>query len=269
MSWRAYGLVLRLTSPLHVGWRAVGNLQQTRPYVPARTLLGAFTARLTRDAGRSDYRAVGEEVAAHLACTYLYPTTDPQGLEVEFPWSDADRFAWRFLGSHASTALASGGGPELGSLHETEYVAPRTRDGWPVYLAGTLFVREGWTLPWRDALPRLQLGAQRAYGWGRVRPESPARATDGRDHGLRLGLAGERPVVALARDEVLLAHASWRGVAGEGAVEPWLGRETDERAARFGARVGRAEVCWAPGTRLKEPARLAITRQGVWAAPSP
>ena len=45
MAWRAYKIVLRLRSPLHIGRGKVGNLQRTRPYVAGRNLWGALTAR--------------------------------------------------------------------------------------------------------------------------------------------------------------------------------------------------------------------------------
>ncbi len=46
-----------------------------------------------------------------------------------WPWTDRwDKFAWTFLGSYASTALENGRSAEAGSLHETEYIAPYTRN---------------------------------------------------------------------------------------------------------------------------------------------
>jgi hypothetical protein len=44
-----YHLVLRLRSPLHIGWNKTGNVQRTRSYVTGRNLWGALTMRLTRD----------------------------------------------------------------------------------------------------------------------------------------------------------------------------------------------------------------------------
>ena len=52
MTWRAFEVVLRLRSPMHIGCGKVGNLQRTRPYVTGRVLWGALTMRLTRDAAQ-------------------------------------------------------------------------------------------------------------------------------------------------------------------------------------------------------------------------
>src|SRR5213082_2804295 len=72
MTWTAYRIVFRLLSPMHIGWRKVGNLQQTRPYVLGRSLWGALTARLTRISGSNDYSEIGEQVDQQLAFTYFY-----------------------------------------------------------------------------------------------------------------------------------------------------------------------------------------------------
>ena len=36
--WTAYRVVLRLRGPMHIGNGRVGNIQQTRPYVPGRNI---------------------------------------------------------------------------------------------------------------------------------------------------------------------------------------------------------------------------------------
>ena len=46
MTWTVYRVTWRLLAPMHIGWRKLGNMQQTRPYVTGRNLWGAFTARL-------------------------------------------------------------------------------------------------------------------------------------------------------------------------------------------------------------------------------
>ena len=55
MVWTIYRVTLKLTSPLHVGWKKIGNLMITRPYVTGRTLWGALTARLVRDKKNTNY----------------------------------------------------------------------------------------------------------------------------------------------------------------------------------------------------------------------
>src|SRR3990172_6355082 len=78
MSWNVYDIAFRLISPLHIGYRKVSNLQQTRGYVPSKTLWAALTARLTGDtiyrAQRKDYEHVGEKINRHIRFSYFYPS---------------------------------------------------------------------------------------------------------------------------------------------------------------------------------------------------
>src|SRR5712692_8407277 len=101
MTWVTYQVTFRLLSPMHIGWRKLGNLQQTRPYVTGRSLWGALTARITRELGSSDYEKIGKQADQQLAFTYFYPSTskDPDAIRL-WPWGDNwDKFAWSFLGS--------------------------------------------------------------------------------------------------------------------------------------------------------------------------
>ena len=148
MPWRMYRVVFRIKTPVHIGYRKYGNLMQTRPYVPARVLLGALTARITREIfGRTKdwrrYRLVGEILNRIFTASYFYPTTREDGGVNEFPWEE--RFPhYDFIGSYVSTALESKEKTAReGSLHEVEYISPRTRyGGEQVYLSGYFFVRE-------------------------------------------------------------------------------------------------------------------------------
>jgi hypothetical protein len=122
MTWKAYQVTFQLLSPMHIGWRKLGNLQQTRPYLTGRTLWGALTARLTREAGGigKDYEAIGKKVDEQLAFTYFYPSTVKDSIKDSlWPWPDKkwDEFAWKFMGSYAGTSLSNGRNAEDGSLH--------------------------------------------------------------------------------------------------------------------------------------------------------
>ncbi len=159
MTWTAYRITWRLLAPMHMGWRKLGNLQQTRPYVTGRSLWGAFTAMLTRELGHNDYGRVGAQVDKDLAFTYFYPSVDTEAVTI-WPWPQleneyfSEEFAWLFLGSYASTALENGRSAEERSLHETEFIAPYTRNGQPVYLIGYIFEREGCQLDWQNILDK-------------------------------------------------------------------------------------------------------------------
>lgn len=192
MSWEHYLLVFRLKSPLHIGLRKVGNLMQTRPYVPGRVLWGALTARLVRDyhpgADNEAYRQIGEDLKQNFRFGYLWPALSRgstirslKDLRIYFPWKEENKgmFDFLFLDCYASTALDHGyRGAEEGTLHHVEFIRPYIRSSFgeesrPVYLAGDIFVKkevgDHSTLRyWPKALAKIQLGGERAYGWGRV-----------------------------------------------------------------------------------------------------
>ena len=270
MIWTACKIVLRLLTPLHVGAGQLGNVQRTRPYVTGKALWGALTARLTRDYSDlgGNYVTVGQRVNEELAFSYFYPAV---GETVDlWPWGEAaDEFAWRYLGAYAGTALDYGrNAAEEGSLHETEFIAPVTRDGQPVCLVGYVFERQDCSLPWRDVLSRLQLGGERTYGWGRVRVE-PTSITIMPADGLFFGLyaaqlAGERPTLHLTGGSPLLAHAraGENAVAAEGRLTPLVGRETSA-ADRHGHDVAFVGVYWEPGSAVTADATFAIGHHGI------
>ncbi len=209
--WKAYRLVFRVKSPIHVGYRKYGNLMQTRPYVPARTILGAITSRLTRSifVPTTDwkcYRLIGETLNEYTRFTYFYIATEGNSdFEIHFPWRNPEEFYHRFIGSHVSTSLQSSiKAAEEGSLHETEFISPRSiNDNRQVYLLGYVFVKcctkshtisefinnvaKKWKISHdisnilkrietllncsghlKSQIKTLTLGGERGYGWGRV-----------------------------------------------------------------------------------------------------
>jgi len=275
MTWTAYKIVFRLLSPMHIGWIKQGNVQRTRPYVTGKALWGALTARLTRDFPNlgGDYNSVGQRVRDELAFSYFYPAVS-ENVDL-WPWGDtADEFAWRYLGSYASTALDySNNTAQEGSLHETEFIAPFTRQGQPVYLVGYLFERQDCTLPWREVLSRLQLGGERTYGWGRVHCQNGSTEVLAGEplFGLyAIQLDRKRPVLQATREAPLLAHAlaaefqGRRPVPGvSGPIEPMLGRETTN-PQRFGGDLPPARICWQPGGTLTAGAKIIIGEYGIW-----
>jgi hypothetical protein len=163
-SWRLRKVRFRLLSPLHIGSRTTGNLQQTRSYVPGRALWGAFACRLARDLLRGAYVKAGDCINEFIRFSYLYPGGEEGP---DFFWSTRN-FEWLYLNSHTSTALADGHSKLDGSLHETEYIAPQTRQNQPVYLHGFIWQRSDFEFRMEALAPGIQLGSERAYGWGRV-----------------------------------------------------------------------------------------------------
>ncbi len=147
MPWEMYKVVFKVLSSIHIGYRKYGNVMETRHYVPARVLLGALTARITRltfgnTKDWKHYRLVGEILNRVFTTSYFFPTTNRDGAIDKFPW-DEDFPAYEYIGSYVSTALnAQTSAAEAGSLHEVEFIAPRTlHSGKQVYLSGYCFLK--------------------------------------------------------------------------------------------------------------------------------
>ncbi len=266
MAWTMYRVTLRLLSPLHVGHFKQGNVQRARPYITGRALWGALTARLTRDNPSlgSNYQNVGEQVNQQLAFSYFFPSTEDDKVTL-FPWDDPDEFVWRYLHAYASTALDYSRNAALeGSLHETEYIAPVTREGEPAYLVGFIFEKSGCSLEWQNALKFLPLGGERTYGWGRLRlegePQSPASFWPDWE----VDLNQSRPLLRFTgASSRAYAHVKATGVAAQGLIEPLVGRET-RQANQHGETLSQAVVCWVPGASLAGQVSLQIRDNGIW-----
>ena len=267
MTWTPHRITFRLLAPLHIGWRKTGNLQQTRSYVTGRSFWGALTARLTRDGIGNDYAAMGDAVDDQLAFTYLYPTTCPTKVSL-FPWGKTqEEFEWQFLHSYVSTAVNADNAADESTLHETEFIAPRTRDDLPVYLLGYVFEKEGCKLKWRDALKHLQFGGERGYGWGRVQVlANPDPIQDCFDYPFEAcDFNAERPLLPRVATLPILAHTR-SSVPLNGRVEVLLGRET--RADNgFGGAYSDPAITWEPGSLCPEFIHsFQLREKGLWEA---
>jgi hypothetical protein len=285
MAWTHYSLKLRLLSPLHIGYRKVGNLMQTRPYVPGKVLWAALTARLTRMAGKGAdgqaYQDTGAAISQHFRFGYLWPSLD--GTSSYWPWKHKD-FDYLLLNSYPSTALNyDHQSAEEGSLHETEFIAPVARDRRDVYLVGDLWVRED-GLPavlngWQEAFQKLQLGGERTYGWGRVQCRSDWSSGQNGSGTTLVGHAwreqnGEVVLMPGAdKDERLTAHAlavGGKAVSGiVGPVEPLVGWERDNENPGRTWRLSTALICWEPGSWVSEAITAQVGPFGIWEAVSP
>jgi hypothetical protein len=269
MAWQHYHLCFRLLSPLHVGYRKVGNLMQTRPYVPGKNLWAALTARLTRDfddgADGQRYLDIGETVKKSFRFGYLWPSLD--GKSPYFPW-EHDDFDYLLLDSYAGTALDYDRAAALeGSLRETEFIAPVARDERPVFLSGDLWMQED-SLPadlagWKQAMQHVQLGGERGYGWGRM-----TLVTD-------LAQPGEpaEPIFLLQAGQPITAHVLAVGTNRakavphvEGPVEPLVGWERDNITSGRTWRLSDAVIAYAPGATARQELRVRVGPFGIWEA---
>ncbi len=303
MAWTHYILRFRLQSPMHIGYRKVGNLMQTRQYVPGKNLWAALTARLTRDFPDRDwnkgYKEVGHHVQEQFRFGYLWPSLD--GMRPCYFWKKDDfDFDYLFLDSYASAALDySAYSTEEGSLHETEFIVPVARNGYPVCLLGDLWAKESGMKgkiddeSWQRSMKKLQLGGERTYGWGRLDLISDWRGNSSgcgkTATGHRWEAEGGVIVLTLSKDERITAHAlaacsechaeghnsgcsdeitpldgaSVRGAAKDiaGPVEPIVGREW---SAFVGQKVCFSGVYFMPGGKVKKVARFVIDPFGRW-----
>jgi hypothetical protein len=263
-------ICFRLLSPLHVGYRKVGNLMQTRPYVPGKLLWAALTARLTRDRDsrpgppcRSDYKRIGKLVQEYFRFGYLWPSLD--GERPCFPWERED-FEYLFIGSYVSTALDyHRAAAEEGSLHEVEFISPYTRDeGLPVHLIGDLWVREGSSPEelgdWRKALEKIQLGGERAYGWGRVRLLEGTLKKFSQNRGITSAGAkwradGDGIIVSFKGGDNLPAHAVATGHPPYkrfiGELEALTGWERDNEDPSRVWRLADVQILYVPGSKVR------------------
>lgn len=276
MSWQKHTLCFRLLSPLHIGYRKVGNLMQTRGYVPGKVLWGTLTARLTRDFGNGAdgqrYLDIGRRVNEHFRFGYLYLALpkdskktihSPDDLEPYYSWDD-NLFDYRFLSSYASTALNyDQHAAAEGLLHETEFIRSWARplhnndQPLPVYLMGCVYVQNNLTQEldgWRTALDQIQLGGERGYGWGRLRLDFT--------HVIDVD-----PIINLEANNRILAHVQYNKANLVGTVEPLVGWERDNTGkGRKNWRLSSATVCYAPGAICQNSSTFTIGDYGIWQA---
>jgi len=279
MAWKMFEVTYELRSPLHIGYHRVGNLQRTRYYIPARNLWGAVTEALTRrgfhtdDAPEGDYKKIGEWVKTHCAFGYWFvceggqPLTPCYGEDgLKYGTLTVGEFERRYLDAHVATALAPAStSAQDGSLHEVEFIAAYNREGARTRLGGLVFL-DATAQPmlgsgplWRKWLGTLSVGGERRYGFGQLRlPEFANASGDGWE------LGGERPILRLQADEPLRAHALANGVHARGAIEPLVGRETQNDSRQFGMSLTQAQVCWVPGSVIARDADFTLAPNGIW-----
>jgi hypothetical protein len=254
---------------MHIGWRKQGNVQYTRPYITGNVLWGALAARMTRDGFFGDYGAAGTFVDEQLGVSYLYLSDCPDRVTA-YPWTPgaADKFAWKYMGSYSSTALADGYVKEDGSLHEIEFLAPASRpDGEPVYAVGCVFAALPDNGAWRKSLARLDLGGERSYGWGRcqlvaVQPcDRPGAVLPGI---AEVRLDGARPLVSVDGGATLAHVDACLESECEGELEPLVGRVTNPSNGYFGVQHSDAVISWRPGARIPGRRWFSVGRRGVW-----
>lgn len=276
--WKLYQVVLRLRSPLHVGYIKIGNLMRTRPYVLGKTMWGAVTAALAITQWNGDFQKAQEQTRNTLAFSYFYPA-----LETEHPlWPrytgeglcygdnamPAAEFERRLISAYGSTALDySCNAAAAGSLHEVELISPYDRcEGKPVYLVGYIFEHKNSSLNWQNVLNHIRLGGERKSGWGQVSCHDIQQCS-GPLFSLPVELTAERPKVQIKKGEPVRAHVPADAIHAVGLIEPLVGRETRESAHFGGVFPERVPICWVPGACVMSERVFQIDHYGVWGLP--
>lgn len=272
MTWKAYEVIFRVRTPLHIGWGKVGNVQRTRPYVTGRSLWGALTMRLTRDTSQGPatdskkYEQVGQEVHENLAFTYFYPALENgNDYQVVWPWEDEAAFRRRLLGSYQSTALAyPAQSAAEASLHEVEFITPRTLDtGAQVFLKGYVFEQQDCSLQWRSACKWLQIGGERGYGWGNIEKIHIKQCTNGQLFGEKVVFesnSNDRPILRLDNAH-LLAHTDTTRLPAIGNIEPLVGREWRSYSGESVVYTG---LYFTPGSSVQQKLKVRVEKFGIW-----
>lgn len=167
MSWICYELNFRTKSPIHVGFRKLGIVNQTRYYIPAKNFWGAATSRIAQslmkhlalDYDPEIYREVGDFLNQNIVFSYFYPMAEDivylprytdNGLKFgpESNYVSIHEFERIFISSYVSTAIEKRTrSAEEGSLHEIEFIKPKVEDIngkiKNVNFKGYLFARKG------------------------------------------------------------------------------------------------------------------------------
>ncbi|GAV24609.1 hypothetical protein ciss_05420 [Carboxydothermus islandicus] len=246
MSWTIYEVSFLVGSPVHIGWKRIGNLWQTRPYIPANQILAALAVRGVElgigenaEGIENPYAARFQWLKKYFRATYFYPMLCEkdgqckQGKTVYLPalskkgleWQagtkqiSREEFEYTFLNASAHTSIDY----ELrsareGSLYQIEYICPRTRSPacQKVYFTGYLFIRDDVIA--KEDLARLleviYVGGERKYGWGKLINSEVYKVEKNRDNKfeffdlkkVEIDTTKEEPVITMDADQTIFAH---------------------------------------------------------------
>lgn len=287
MAWTVYQVVYSLKSPLHIGWRKISNLMQTRYYVSGRVWWGVATAYLTQWLGSRDYQDIGKFVRDSLIFGYFYPTINPDKPllprynKKDGEWYYGDytsvQFEQKFLRSLVSTAIDSqANSAEEGLLHEVEYIVPWLSLNEPVYLVGHVFAKAGEEIHpeqndivvkgmslFREVLAAVRIGGERRYGFGEVQVNR--EQINQVEHIFRLTFdgTGQQPLVKIKENYPVFSHTLIDEVEAIGAVEPLIGSAWDQIRGP-GRQLHHLGICYVPGSIITSDMIFAVGDFGIW-----
>jgi len=160
VSWNTYKLTFKAKSPIHIGAYKTGMIQYTRHYIPAMTMWGAITSKLTKaifdSPSSKDYETVGEFCNKCLLASYFFPMIEEDDILIpkykEQKWMYGNNmlqteFEGTFLSGYGSTAIdPSFAVAKEASLHEIQFLLPQVyykKAIKKVCFRGYLIIKEG------------------------------------------------------------------------------------------------------------------------------
>ncbi|MFW0885016.1 hypothetical protein ACMCNP_08290 [Candidatus Acidulodesulfobacterium sp. H_13] len=302
MGWKAYLLVYKAKSPIHIGWHTLGYIELTRYYITGKAMWGAFTANLTRAREENNteaYQKYGELFKEDVLLSYFYPALDsdipllPKFTDkgLEYGECSKSEFESLFIKSYSRTAVLPGSNTaEDESLHESEFIAPCVGDKQsPVYFVGYIFIKDGaktrdnesvgWdseNVQLKGALSEIFVGGDRKYGWGKlslVDMGKTREVIDSKFFGIDLILNDTDVKIELNEEQYIPAHLVKDDLKLKGNIEFLVGREwgtikilknkSEETHSGFGQKISKAEICWAPGSVMPKQNNLTIGTFGI------
>ncbi|GAN31765.1 MAG: hypothetical protein DYG83_14570 [Candidatus Brocadia sp. AMX2] len=296
MGWKAYRLVYKAKSPIHIGWHTLGYIKLTRYYITGRNIWGALTANIVRTIyGHDDYHGVGELLKKDILVSYFYPAIDYQkpflpnfqkdGLYYgNYPVSDFERL---FIQSYGQTAvLPESNTAEDQSLHESDFISHYIEEEYTerrqnVYFVGYVFIHnnahyKGQVLTLETierSLMEIFIGGDRKYGWGRLMLETGKtdEVKNNTIFGNQLDTQNDCLQITVSVNNCIPAHLELKTedtIKVKGDIEPLLGLEwctttNDEGETGTGKKISKAKICWVPGSIMQEIRPLKIGEFGI------
>jgi hypothetical protein len=288
--WRRYRLSWRLDSPLHIGWRTIGTIMQTRLWVPGRNVWGAMVDVLARLKSPSapDWQGTQRSVNEALRFEAWFLGTD-----VNSPWypkfdgqkglcygSMTERELQRLvLGASVSTAIDhSSRTADEDKLFEVEYISPRAlhdtqgiQRGDSLFLVGHLWARSKgdvqvfeddihiMNMSLREVAASLSIGGERAKGYGRLTCGELGPSVDGKLPD-RADSEGNDLAIRIEPNQafgMLVEALTGEQQSMRGQVEPIVGRDTTSSTG-YGQSITSAHFCWLPGSYCTKSVTLTL-----------
>lgn len=282
MAWKAYQLVYRALSPVHIGSFTMGYINLSRPYITGKAMWGAMTANLVRSGFNDTYESCGALLKTKIRMSYFFPALELEkpllphftkhGLRYGDQDMTASKFENRFIRSMGQTAIHTGTwSAEDQTLHESEYLIPRIQDGQefkPLLFIGHLFVNDDCITETviKEAWSELFVGGDRKYGWGRLRLDDKTGITesDRLFNCVRVSDSNWPPKFEVPKDSPIPAHVRINErIKLKGDIELLSGLEYDNEKGFGHKPSAEAMLCWIPGSVLQERALLIMGPYGI------